>query len=507
MPFSLVQIREQLQEYNPVRSAIKDVKAAIALIVCADPQPGDENCVMQLREDLPPGTLYSQEMVNGPTTLYRLLRDYLVLKGCHYQQHPESNRISFGLPGTLYDNQVDRDIALQALRNARSTITSNNQPEVVNNSRVTTMHEEPSTRVAHNMAVRFKGYEKFSGKMGEDLEEHINNHIDAAKDYRLTLEQRLDFFHHIFDGEAKTFYRLKVDGVAASFAEALQMLRKEYNSITRQSRVRRHLQSLRLNDIMAKKKLTVTEALEQVRETITRLAPQGPLIHRNDEDKVEYLYKAVVGAEWAKNALSSSQSSNPPWNFQQLYSALDAAWLQEQEEKEARKRDHKPSSSKLNNETVPGLFFQGQGFYGRPRQRGSKSSNPYPSKRRKAYFNSNSRTSGAGRNGNDRDGNPRVCHNCGSPDHFIRDCDQPRNLTRNIGQMLRKTPNDAKRILFELCQQSEEALFENDESPFFDEDDHGDDQDDEEDDDEDEDQEANNHYNEVLEGIKERRPE
>ena len=262
MPFSLVQIREQLQEYNPVRSSIKDVKAAISLIVCADSLPGDEDCVMQLRENLPPGTLYSQEMVNGPTTLYRLFRDYLGLKGCHFKQHPERNRISFGLPGTLYDNQVDRDISLKALGNARSTITSNNQPEDVNNSRLTTMHEEP-------------------------------------------------------------FYQ------------------------------------------------------------------------------------------------SCSQHGRQVQGVREIFCQTSTAIVVPQVQRE---------------------------------------------------------------NGNDRDGNPRVCYNCGSPDHFIRDCDQPRNLTRNIDQMLRNNPNDAKRILFELCQQSEEALFENDESPFFDEDDHGDDQDDEEDD-------------------------
>ena len=47
-----------------------------------------------------------------------------------------------------------------------------------------------------------------------------------------------------------------------------------------------------------------------------------------------------------------------------------------------------------------------------------------------------------------------------------------------------------------------EALFADDESPFFGEDGNVNDEDDEQDD-EDEDQEIKNHYNEILEGIKE----
>ena len=40
-------------------------------------------------------------------------------------------------------------------------------------------------RTAHNMALRFKNHEKLTGKLSEDLPEHINNYIDAAQDYSL----------------------------------------------------------------------------------------------------------------------------------------------------------------------------------------------------------------------------------------------------------------------------------------------------------------------------------
>eukprot|EP00171_Calliarthron_tuberculosum_P023804 IDg23804t1 len=151
------------------------------------------------------------------------------------------------------------------------------------------------------MATRFKDGSKFNGKLGENLSEFISNYHDACTDYELPINLTLNFLHHLFSGEAKRFYREKVVGFATSYAEAIMMMQNEFNSINRQTRVRKHLQSLRLNDIMRTKKLAVTEGLEELRETITKFAPQGPSSHRTDEAKTEYLYKAVVGATWAKN--------------------------------------------------------------------------------------------------------------------------------------------------------------------------------------------------------------
>jgi hypothetical protein len=74
------------------------------------------------------------------------------------------------------------------------------------------------------------------------------------------------------------------------------MMQKEFNSLTRQNRVRKHLQKLRLSNIVGKRRCTVTDALEELREIITKLTPQGPRTHISEENKVEYLNKAVVDA-------------------------------------------------------------------------------------------------------------------------------------------------------------------------------------------------------------------
>ena len=73
----------------------------------------------------------------------------------------------------------------------------------------------------------------------------------------------------------------------------------------RQNGVRKTLQSLRLNNVMKEKQFSVSEALNFVREKISSLTPQGPIAHRTEESKVEYLYQALIGCEWAKAALSN----------------------------------------------------------------------------------------------------------------------------------------------------------------------------------------------------------
>lgn len=51
------------------------------------------------------------------------------------------------------------------------------------------------------------------------------------------------------------------------------------------------------------------------------------MTHRSEQDKFEYLYDATIGAEGARNALTQFYRNNPPWNSQQLNTALDSAWL------------------------------------------------------------------------------------------------------------------------------------------------------------------------------------
>ena len=344
-----------------------------------------------------------------------------------------------------------------------------------NASSASSHHENEMRRIAHSIALRFRNDDKFSGKLGEDLNEAINLYLDAANDYELNQEQRLKYFHTIFEGEARRFYRLKVSKRVPTFSEACVKMRTEFKRITRQNRVRKYLQGLRLTAVMRERSCSVTEALEELRETITKFSQQGPRNHRSEEDKVEYLYRAVVGHEWAGNSLSQAIASEPA-DSQQMFNDLDSAWLQKQEETEGRKRDGIPQARYRMEQgsRLPGLYYEGQGFYGKPRKFNSKSSVPRGYRPTSNFQPNTSRRmneNNPGQNGLDKFGKTRKCHNCGSKDHFIRDCNvKRRNNATNVANMLRQNPNGAKQILYDLCLQTEDAFCnKEDHEAFFEE--------------------------------------
>ena len=222
----------------------------------------------------------------------------------------------------------------------------------------------------------------------------------------------------------------------------------EFNSLTRQNRVRKLLQKPRLSRILETKRIPVSEALEELRETITKYTPQGPPTHHSEQDKTQYLHDAVIGVECTKSVLTQSLAALPPWKFQQLYTALDAAWLQEQKQKEGHRLDQPDISRTQPLPYIPGIHSQRHNTYGIPHRPGSASSNPrtpYPLQlfsHKPVPFE----------NGTDRFGTVRACHNCGSKYHLIRDCPKPMALRKYVSRMLQTRP--AKRILYELCEQA-----------------------------------------------------
>jgi hypothetical protein len=124
-----------------------------------------------------------------------------------------------------------------------------------------------------------------------------------------------------------------------TFNKAHARLIEEYNSATRQNRVKKELSRLRVLDIAQKEKISIHAARERVRNEITNETPKGPPTHRDEYHMIDVLHEAVIGLPWAKEPLGWCQSAKQPWTFADLYAALDAAYLQEQVEQDARRRD------------------------------------------------------------------------------------------------------------------------------------------------------------------------
>lgn len=419
-------IRKSLAEFVPAGVASNNFKAVLQLFVNMEPQLPNEDCINGLQEDLTVEMLYCDEIIRGPTTLFRLLRDYLVLKGFRYRQHPDTNKLTYGLAVSFFTCEEDREYALQQLKSLRAhpgaaEPRANVEVPVVHNP---AREQENERRIAHNMSQRFKREEKFSGKLGEDILEYLKTYEEACMDYKLSEPQVLQYLHNLFDGESKRFYREKVAPSANNYGQAKNFLVRNYSSPSRQNRIRQFLQGLTLKGIIEKESCDTSEALERLRETITKYAPQGPGSFRTEEAKVEYLYNAVAGHDWAKIPLTQCYSHDPPWNFHQLFIALDTSWLQEQ------RLTSVPLASSSDSSTV---LWESQGTYGAPRTKFK------PGNKRNNYQG--------------KDKSRLRCFNCNELGHFSMECNKPKNFVRNINALARKDPTKANQILYELCDQ------------------------------------------------------
>eukprot|EP00170_Pyropia_yezoensis_P002751 contig_11549_g2756 len=201
---------------------------------------------------------------------------------------------------------------------------------------------------------------KFSGNLGESWSEYIAEYQQVARDYELTASQKLQYLHNLLRGDAKRFFLDRVHGTAATFAQAVDMVGAEYNSIVRQDRFKNYLSSLRLGAFV-KDGTDITAAQEKTSKTISKLAPQVPRSHHGESYNVEFLRNAVVGNTWATEPLSRIATHR--LTFQQLYGELEAALHLHNEARLASMRDEVAQGPRTPEDKVPGILFAGQGRY------------------------------------------------------------------------------------------------------------------------------------------------
>lgn len=83
--------------FIPVGVASNNFKAVLQLFVNMEPQISKEDCIIGLQEVLPVELLFRDEIVKDPTTLFRLLRDYLFQKRFSYRQKQDTNKLMIGI--------------------------------------------------------------------------------------------------------------------------------------------------------------------------------------------------------------------------------------------------------------------------------------------------------------------------------------------------------------------------------------------------------------------------
>ncbi|GAB0489865.1 hypothetical protein MMPV_001091 [Pyropia vietnamensis] len=345
------------EEQKGVVASVRMLEAEIA-----STSMSGEQIKAAVAEMLPPAVLFGPSIVALPY-LHRDLRNWLNARGANLEQHP-SRRIKMTLATALYPEADDRtvatELALEVEAAGRRSRSSNLQRDSTLSGAASAAASSASAdRAAHNVAMHFRDQAaKFSGDLGESWNEYVAEYQQVARDYELTASQKLQYMHNLLRGDAKRFFLDRVHGTAATFAQAVDMVSAEYNSIVRQDRVKNYLSGLRLSSFV-KDGTDVTAALEKTYKTISKLAPQVPRSHHGESYKVEFLRNAVVGNSWATEPLS--RIATHCLTFQQLYGELEAALHLHNEACLAVKRDEIGHPAPKNK--VPGVFYASQGRY------------------------------------------------------------------------------------------------------------------------------------------------
>eukprot|EP00170_Pyropia_yezoensis_P005631 contig_22869_g5647 len=199
---------------------------------------------------------------------------------------------------------------------------------------------------------------KFSGNLSESWSEYVAEYQHVAREYELTASQKVQYLHSLLRGDGKRFFLDRVHGTAATFAQAVDMVGAEYNSIVRNDWVKNYLISMRLSALF-KNGTDITAALEKTYKTISKLAPQVPRSHHCVSYKVEFLRNAVVGNAWATELLSRIATHR--LTFQQLYGELEAALHLHNEARLAIMCDEVAQGLRIPEGNVPGILLAGQG--------------------------------------------------------------------------------------------------------------------------------------------------
>ncbi len=93
---------------------------------------------------------------------------------------------------------------------------------------------------------------KYNGSDDEKYDEFVEQYLAASLELCLSPSERLQYLHNLFHGEALRFYNANVVGCARLFSEALQMMKKQFNSASKQQQVTTDIPKLSNDNFLGK---------------------------------------------------------------------------------------------------------------------------------------------------------------------------------------------------------------------------------------------------------------
>lgn len=135
-------------------------------------------------------------------------------------------------------------------------------------------------------------------------------------------DQKIRFKINTSRKNANRLFLESVNPNVESYHEAANLLKNEYNSAVRQTRIKFHLSGLWIERFV-KDEVDTAAALAVVPKEMFAMFQQVSEFYWSDPHKIEFLRKSVVGRQWAEDPLSRIATTE--LSFQQLYAVLEIA--------------------------------------------------------------------------------------------------------------------------------------------------------------------------------------
>lgn len=185
------------------------------------PQLPKKTILEHLQDEITVVILYHPDIIGGPTILYKLLRDNLILNWFTYTPYPGHCGINYGLANCFFTDQSDKAHAIKRLTDIRnSNIRASNRNQDAGNR---SQNDESTQNLVHSISIKFKTpLHRFNLKTGEDIDELFKMYEIASIDYKLNEKLKLQFLHNLFDGEARRCYLDKIVPLVSTYTDAKQ---------------------------------------------------------------------------------------------------------------------------------------------------------------------------------------------------------------------------------------------------------------------------------------------
>lgn len=231
-------------------------------------------------------------------------KDMFSMLGSYY----EANNLSFygkpsrGIPSTT--EQAVKEVPIMvAASNAHPQVNiSDSQNRVqYNDQELQQWNQRDNTKRATAVLQYFRD-RYFNGDKKQSTSRVNRDYEVCAAKFHLFDAGKAAYFVNALDSPARDFY-FDNCRITLWYNEIVVIMKREYESPTRQATIQAKLEFLRFGPFMARNKITSqSEGLEKLVHEINTLSSQAPLSFRDKDHKIRCLRRALLDVPWAQSA-------------------------------------------------------------------------------------------------------------------------------------------------------------------------------------------------------------